>query len=136
MEARKHQANIPSLFPQTADKKIVSKEKMDSLMKLPGVRKTTQSVVAVTSSSTSYANELNNAAWKFYEIGTKNLNHLTKAMLWSRRAIELNPIVGYYDTLAHILYRMEYYDEAILPRKKQLKRPNQKIYLLKISRKN
>lgn len=122
MEAQKHQANIPSPFPQNADKKIVSKEKMDSLMKLPGARKVTQSMVAVTSSSTNYANELNNAAWKFYEIGTKNLNHLTKAMLWSRRSIELKPFAGYYDTLAHILYRMGYYEEAISTQQKAIEK--------------
>lgn len=121
MEARKHQANIQAPFPQTADRKIVSKEKMDSLMKLPGY-KVTQSMVTVTSSSVSYANELNNAAWKFYEIGTKNLKHLTKAMLWSRRAIELNPFSGYYDTLAHILYRMEFYEEALRTQEKAVEK--------------
>lgn len=34
-------------------------------------------------------------------------------MLWSRRSIELTPLSGYYDTLAHILYRMGYYEEAV-----------------------
>jgi len=114
MENRNHQANIKSSFPQTAEKKMVSKERIDSLMKLPGVKKVTQEIVAVTTtSSVNYANELNNAAWKFYEIGTKNINYLSKAMIWSRRSIELNPIPGYYDTLAHILYRMGYYEEAV-----------------------
>jgi tetratricopeptide (TPR) repeat protein len=113
IEARNHKANIPSLFPDEPAVKMVSKEKMDSLMKSSAIQKiTTQSIIAVTSSSSSYAMELNNAAWKFYEIGTKNINHLTKAMIWSRRSIELNPFSGYYDTLAHILYRMGYYDEA------------------------
>ena len=113
IEARNHKANIPSLFPDKPAVEMVSKEKMDSLMKSSAIQKTTtQTIVAVTSSSSSYAMELNNAAWKFYEIGTKNINHLTKAMIWSRRSIELNPFSGYYDTLAHILYRMGYYDEA------------------------
>lgn len=92
---------------------IVSKEKMDSLLKLKGAVKTTQTFVTVGSASSSYANELNNAAWKFYETGTKNINYLTKAMIWSRRSIELNPVGGYYDTLAHILYRLGYFEEAI-----------------------
>lgn len=112
IEARSHKATMPSPF---SDKpvKMVSKEKMDSLMKLHGAKNvTTQSVVAVTSSSSNYAMELNNAAWKFYEMGTKNINNLSRAMLWSRRSIELNPLSGYYDTLAHILYRMGYYEEA------------------------
>ncbi|MFW0715895.1 hypothetical protein [Pedobacter sp. N23S346] len=112
IEARNHKANMPSPLPNKTDVKMVSKEKMDSLMKVSGSKSITQSIVAVTSSSSSYAMELNNAAWKFYEIGTKNINNLTKAMIWSRRSIELNPLSGYYDTLAHILYRMGYYEEA------------------------
>ena len=92
---------------------IVSKEKMDSLLKLKGTVKTTQTFITVGSASSSYATELNNAAWKFYETGTKNINYLTKAMIWSRRSIELNPIGGYYDTLAHLLYRLGYVEEAI-----------------------
>jgi len=34
-------------------------------------------------------------------------------MIWSRRSIELNPSAYYYDTLAHILYRLTYTNEAI-----------------------
>jgi len=113
IEARNHKAAMPSPFPDRPVK-MVSKEKMDSLMRLPGAKNvTTQSIFSVTSSSSNYAMELNNAAWKFYEIGTKNINNLSKAMLWSRRSIELAPLSGYYDTLAHILYRMGYYEEAV-----------------------
>ncbi|KQR72572.1 hypothetical protein [Pedobacter sp. Leaf176] len=100
-------------LPASLSQNIVLKDKMDSLMKAKGTNVITRSVVAVGPTSSSYANELNNAAYKFYETGTKNINHLTKAMIWSRRSIELNPISGYYDTLAHILYRLEYYEEAI-----------------------
>jgi len=103
---QKHVTSIPH-------KPGISKEKLDSLRKAPGSKIVTQSFVSVGAPTNSYANELNNAAWKFYEIGTKNLNYLSKAMLWSRRSIELNPIAGYYDTLAHILYRLGYYEEAI-----------------------
>lgn len=104
--SQKHIASMPS-------QKQISKEKLDSLQKIYGKTVVTQSVVTFGSTSNSYANELNNAAWKFYEIGTKNLNYLSKAMIWSRRSIELNPIAGYYDTLAHILYRLGYNEEAI-----------------------
>lgn len=92
----------------------ISKAKMDSLIKAgaPITRVTTQEVIGVASSS-NYANELNNAANQFYKSGTKNINHLTKAMIWSKRSIELNPIWGYYDTLAHIYYAMGIYNEAI-----------------------
>lgn len=103
---QKHTASMPY-------QKQLSKEKLDSLQKANGKALITQSVVTFGSPSNSYANELNNAAWKFYEVGTKNLNYLSKAMIWSRRSIELNPIAGYYDTLAHILYRLGYHDEAI-----------------------
>ncbi|WP_316827911.1 hypothetical protein [Pedobacter miscanthi] len=104
---KKHIASMPQ-------QKQISKEKLDSLQKIYGKTTVTQSsMVTFGSPSNSYANELNNAAWKFYETGTKNLNYLTKAMLWSRRSIELNPIAGYYDTLAHILYRLGYHEEAI-----------------------
>lgn len=105
--------NLKNSAPEGLTKNIISKEKMDSLLKTKGAVKTTQSFVTVGSPSSNYANELNNAAWKFYQTGTKNLNYLTKAMLWSRRSIELNPIGGYYDTLAHLLYRLGYFEEAI-----------------------
>jgi hypothetical protein len=57
---------------------------------------------------------LNNAAYSFYNFGTRNPNHLTKALLWCKRAIALSPdIHAYYDTMAHILYRLDFYDEAL-----------------------
>ncbi len=58
------------------------------------------------------ATELNNAAWTFYKSGTQDGTYLTKAMLWSKRSIELNPVAGYYDTLAHLLYQLAFYAEA------------------------
>ncbi|MEO6734134.1 MAG: hypothetical protein ABIN01_23130 [Ferruginibacter sp.] len=66
----------------------------------------------------NFANELNNAAWSFYDIGTKDGTYLTKAMLWSKRSIELNPISAYYDTLAHLLYRLGLFAEAESTQKK------------------
>jgi len=113
IEAAEFKAMEKRGLPSTLNQNMVSREKMDSLMKAKGANVFTRSIVAIGSTSSNYANELNNAAYKFYEIGTKNINHLTKAMIWSRRSIELNPISGYYDTLAHILYRLEYYEEAI-----------------------
>ncbi|RYD82691.1 MAG: hypothetical protein EOP53_03025 [Sphingobacteriales bacterium] len=62
---------------------------------------------------------LNNVAWKFYEMASKE-EQLTKAMLWSRRAIELEPTSGYYDTYAHILYRLRLYSEAEANQKKAI----------------
>jgi hypothetical protein len=59
-----------------------------------------------------YATDLNNAAWNFYNMAAKNNDYLLKAMLWSRRAVELSPKPAFYDTYAHILYRLKLYDEA------------------------
>ncbi|MEO7045657.1 MAG: hypothetical protein ABI091_10160, partial [Ferruginibacter sp.] len=58
------------------------------------------------------ATELNNVAWYFYKAANNN-DYLLKAMLWSKRSIELspdNPV--FYDTYAHLLYKLELYDEA------------------------
>lgn len=56
--------------------------------------------------------ELNNAAWEVYKQKTQAMDYLLKAMLWSRRSIELDPQAAYYDTLAHLLYRVQFYAEA------------------------
>ena len=65
-----------------------------------------------TTAAFDVANELNNAAYTFYTTGTKNPNYLSKAIIWSRRAILFNQIFAYYDTLAHLLYRYGFYAEA------------------------
>ncbi len=95
--------------------KVISKAQMDSLIKANPTMITRRDTMrfSTTSSGSTFALGLNNAAWNFYQTGTTNINHLTKAMIWSRRAIELNANGGYYDTLAHILYRMGYFAEAV-----------------------
>jgi hypothetical protein len=106
----------------------INKEKMDQIFSMESKRATNfdsiknSSGKIVTSqaqsssfsirSGSSYATELNNAAWSFYQTGTKNTNYLTKALFWSKRSIEINPIAAYYDTLAHILYLLGFYSEA------------------------
>ncbi|WP_158827154.1 hypothetical protein [Mucilaginibacter lacusdianchii] len=86
----------------------------------PTSGKITQTITAVSSGGTSdVATVLNNAAYNFYVLGTRNPDHLTKAMLWSKRSIDLSPdVYAFYDTLAHILYRLGFYDEAISRQKK------------------
>ena len=78
--------------------------------------------------SLEVANVLNNAAYEFYTMGTRNVNNLIKALVWSRRSIELKPEAGYYDTMAHIMYRLNFIDEAILNQNKAIeiatKQPN------------
>lgn len=60
----------------------------------------------------SYATELNNAAWTFYLMADNKNDYLMKAMLWSRRALELNAKPAFYDTYAHLLYRLKFFVEA------------------------
>jgi thioredoxin-related protein len=59
-----------------------------------------------------YATQLNNGAWSVFAMRTKDPAFLTKAMLWSKRSIELNPASFNYDTLAHLQYRLGLYSEA------------------------
>lgn len=115
IEARQRQLAIDKIKPMpTPGTKTVSKEKLDSMIKAnPNSVRTEKFTTSTVNMSTSYANELNNAAWAFYETGTKNINHLLKAVTWSTRSIELNPISGYYDTLAHLFYRLGYLEQAI-----------------------
>lgn len=87
----------------------------DSLKKLasknPNTTKSTQSFTVV-SVQQDIANVLNNAAYSFYLSGTHNTTYISKAITWSKRAIELRPASGYYDTLAHLLYRYGSFIEA------------------------
>jgi hypothetical protein len=89
--------------------------------------------VTVPGTNSSVANTLNSIAWDFYTMGTRNINHLSKAMQWSMRSIEIDPAPEHYDTLAHIFYRMGLFDEAILNQNKAIalltKMPDQKQQL-------
>ena len=76
--------------------------------------------VTISGTNSMTANALNSIAWDFYTMGTRNKNYLTKAMHWSLRSIEIDPDPAYYDTLAHIFYRMRLFDEAILNQNKAI----------------
>jgi len=80
----------------------------------------TSRIVTVMGNGNPVANSLNSAAWDFYTLGTRNSNYLSKALLWSKRSIEMDPLPAYYDTLAHIFYRMGLYDEALLNQNKSI----------------
>jgi len=74
-----------------------------------------------TQENLDVANKLNGGAYDFYTLGTHNTAYLLKALVWCRRAIELqsnNP--GYYDTMAHIMYRLNFYEEAVLNQNKAI----------------
>lgn len=89
--------------------------------------------VTISGANSITANALNSIAWDFYTMGTRNRNYLTKAMQWSMRSIEIDPDPAYYDTLAHIFYRMGLFDEAILNQNKAIallsKKPERKKQL-------
>ena len=76
--------------------------------------KITRVVTTVVSSSppNSFITELNNGAWSVYQTGTHNREYLLRATLWSKRTVELDPAAYAYDTLAHLLYRLQFYEEA------------------------
>ncbi len=71
-------------------------------------------------SKDSYATELNNAAWTFNQMAVNKNDYLLKAMLWSRRALELSAKPAFYDTYAHLLYRLKFFDEAESMQKKAI----------------
>lgn len=77
-------------------------------------------VERVSSSPDAYTLDLNNGAWAVYESGTRNSQYLTQAMRWSQRTIELDAQAPYYDTLAHLLYRLRLYTEAEAMQQKAL----------------
>ncbi|RYG20554.1 MAG: hypothetical protein EOO07_04650 [Chitinophagaceae bacterium] len=134
-EAKEKLAMMERIKPTIQHKNIVSKEKIDSLAKANPANVRRESFVASTPSS-NYASDLNNIAYQFYQKGTKNLNYLSKAMLWSKRAIELNPIWTYYDTLAHIYYAMGIYNEAMATQKVAMelaKKENNREYYTRTS---
>ena len=69
-------------------------------------------------SKNAFSAELNNGAYGIYETGTQNPKYLTNALLWSKRSIELDPQAAFYDTLAHLLYRLGFYSEALATQEK------------------
>jgi len=77
-----------------------------------------------TYSKDGYATELNNAAWIFYQMAVNKNDYLFKAMLWSRRSIELSPKPAFYDTYAHLLYSLKFFDEAESMQKKAIELGN------------
>ena len=111
--------SISKMTKAAADKRLALLKKGDSIKKSfpanTAAIRTTYSYSKISTMQTNdVANTLNNAAWDFYVLGTNNTNYLSKALLWSKRAIEISPTAEYYDTMAHIFYRMRLYDEALL----------------------
>ncbi len=95
-------------------RKTISADSMKKLLAKNSTKNTvvTREVYSSPAPAFDVANELNNAAYTFYTVGTVNPNYLSKAIIWSRRSILFNPVFAYYDTLAHLLYRYGFYAEA------------------------
>jgi len=110
MEEARRTAQMKML---NSSRKIISADSMKKLMAKNGTKNATfKEIFTTTTPAFNVANELNNAAYSFYTAGTLNANYLSKAIIWSKRSILLNPVFAYYDTLAHLLYRFGFYAEA------------------------
>ena len=72
----------------------------------------TRKVAAVPNGPNSFVLELNNAAWEVYKTGTRTNRYLSRALAWSKRTVSLDPHAYNYDTLAHLLYRLQFFSEA------------------------
>lgn len=59
-----------------------------------------------------FVKELNTGAWNVYLTGTRNREYLVRAVEWSKRTVDLTSRAAYYDTLAHLLYRLRFFAEA------------------------
>jgi hypothetical protein len=69
-------------------------------------------VQSVGSPPASFLQELNNGAWAVYQTGTRTKSYLWRAIVWSKRTVDLDPTAYNNDTLAHLLYRLGFYAEA------------------------
>jgi hypothetical protein len=82
----------------------------------PGLAPGSPTMVATTirrgGPAPDFVNELNTGAWNVYLTGTHNRDYLSRAVQWSKRTVDLTPRAAYYDTLAHLLYRLRFFAEA------------------------
>jgi len=82
----------------------------------PGVAPGAPTMIATTvrrsGPAPDFVNELNTGAWNVYLTGTRNRDYLSRAVQWSKRTVDLTPRAAYYDTLAHLLYRLRFFAEA------------------------
>jgi hypothetical protein len=49
-----------------------------------------------------------------------NNDYLFKVLIWIRRAIEISPKPAFYDTYAHLLYKLKMFEEALSMQRKAL----------------
>ncbi|MFN4299163.1 MAG: thioredoxin family protein [Thermaurantimonas sp.] len=58
------------------------------------------------------ADQLNNAAWEIYENPDASKKELKYALSWARKSVQIREEFYNTDTLAHLLYRLGYWQEA------------------------
>ena len=68
--------------------------------------------VTIGTPPAAFLQVLNNGAYSIFQTGTRNPQYLSRALLWSKRTVDLAPAPYNLDTLAHLLYRLGYYSEA------------------------
>ena len=73
---------------------------------------TTVQAVTTGTPPASFLQSLNNGAWGVYQTGTRNPQYLLRALLWSKRTVDVAPAAYNSDTLAHLLYRLGFFSEA------------------------
>jgi hypothetical protein len=95
--------------------KVLTQAQFEQLKKNPIGMQSKKTILHVVgkSDNNTFATTLNNVAYDFYTFGTNNKHYLKTAMLWSKRSIELSPKAGFYDTFAHLLYKLGDHNEAI-----------------------
>jgi thiol-disulfide isomerase/thioredoxin len=90
-----------------------------------GPRIVMRKTVIVSSSNFEYGNSLNSGAWSMYQFASGK-NDLENALSWVKRAIDYHEDPAYFDTYAHLLYRLNNKDEAIIREQKAVDIINQK----------
>ncbi|MFD2163527.1 hypothetical protein ACFSJU_14050 [Paradesertivirga mongoliensis] len=110
---RRHKRHLDSL---KLVRKQLERKKTDSL----------SLVYRISHMANPTAVELNRAAWQHYLTGTKNPDHLLKAISWSRRSLAIEPAYYTHDTQAHLLYRLGFYAEAEYEQRKAIKLAKEK----------
>ena len=111
-----------SVTADSARKAVAAQQALQQRMQLPSPalanlpadvgKVTTVQAVTMGSPPASFLQSLNNGAWGVYQTGTRNLQYLSRALLWSKRTVDLAPAAYNSDTLAHLLYRFGFFSEA------------------------
>jgi len=120
--AKKLQQNVLENLKKRSSRAdtVIQRTKDNTIRQMSVIRSFGPESSTEQKNGSTVANALNTAAWDFYTLGTHNTDYLIKALVWSKRSIELQPNYAYYDTIAHIMYRLEFYEEAVVNQNKAI----------------